>query len=131
MKEFNKLLANTLFGTPVDKEKYCAFNCEEPNLVFDDPLSRKEYGISGICQTCQNKVFAEPDSISCSHCGDMEIEVAGKVHGKPVCDECLDGLNEMYAEMDGPDPHGDRDPSPEQQAGEAFQDKLDMYRNEY
>jgi len=28
---------------------------------FVDPLSAKEYNISGMCQRCQNKVFNAPD----------------------------------------------------------------------
>jgi len=27
---------------------------------FEDALSRREFGISGICQKCQNDVFAPP-----------------------------------------------------------------------
>lgn len=27
---------------------------------FRDPLSVKEHGISGLCQSCQDEVFAEP-----------------------------------------------------------------------
>lgn len=31
-------------------------------IPFRDPLSYKEYSISGMCQSCQDKVFtAEPD----------------------------------------------------------------------
>lgn len=44
----------------------------------------------------------------------------------------LDGRQEysqQYTDYD--DPHGDRDPSPEDQAGWAFQDKYDRYKNEY
>lgn len=29
--------------------------------VFTDDLSRKEYSISGMCQACQDVIFAEPD----------------------------------------------------------------------
>jgi len=31
--------------------------CETPNVNFRNELSRKEYGISGMCQDCQDKVF--------------------------------------------------------------------------
>ncbi len=31
--------------------------CDEPDLNFVDALSSKEYTISGMCQTCQDKVF--------------------------------------------------------------------------
>ena len=36
--------------------------CGEPVTDFRDPISVKEYTISGLCQTCQDKVFGnEPD----------------------------------------------------------------------
>lgn len=37
----------------------CAL-CEEPitSTEFKDDLSRKEYGISGMCQACQDKMWA-------------------------------------------------------------------------
>jgi len=38
----------------------CSF-CARPLTAFTDELSKKEYGISGMCQTCQNEVFAEPE----------------------------------------------------------------------
>ena len=31
--------------------------CGEFKLEFRDELSRKEYGISGLCQTCQDSIF--------------------------------------------------------------------------
>ena len=31
--------------------------CAEPVGDFTDALSKKEYSISGMCQTCQDKVF--------------------------------------------------------------------------
>lgn len=35
--------------------------CKGPINGFRDKLSYKEYGISGMCQKCQDKVFAEPE----------------------------------------------------------------------
>ena len=35
----------------------CAFKCAEPNFIWRDNLSKKEYTISGLCQTCQNDIF--------------------------------------------------------------------------
>lgn len=32
-----------------------------PNTEFKDELSLREYKISGICQTCQDKTFSEPE----------------------------------------------------------------------
>ena len=31
--------------------------CKGPAVEFKDTLSRKEYGISGMCQKCQNAFF--------------------------------------------------------------------------
>lgn len=31
--------------------------CTRPAVTFKDDLSRKEYTISGMCQTCQDSVF--------------------------------------------------------------------------
>lgn len=56
-REFQVKLAEVLFGTPQPDKPYCAFACAEPNVQFKDELSRKEYRISGICQSCQDKVF--------------------------------------------------------------------------
>lgn len=36
----------------------CTF-CEKPNLNWRDQLSRKEYKLSGMCQTCQDQYFKE------------------------------------------------------------------------
>jgi hypothetical protein len=38
--------------------KLCVF-CENPNLNFLDELSKKEYKLSGMCQTCQDNYFKE------------------------------------------------------------------------
>ena len=35
--------------------------CAGPATQFRDDLSRTEYGISGLCQTCQDKVFGTDD----------------------------------------------------------------------
>jgi hypothetical protein len=36
----------------------CTF-CRKEAVEFEDDLSRKEYTISGLCQSCQNEVFKE------------------------------------------------------------------------
>ncbi len=38
--------------------------CSKPNMNFTDPLSIKEYAISGMCQDCQDKVFGGFDDES-------------------------------------------------------------------
>lgn len=48
---------------------------------------------------------------------------------KEAFGEAQDAMQEGCCYHD--DPHGDRDPSPEEQAGWAMQDKIDMYRAEY
>ena len=62
---------------------------------------------------------------------DCKEPAIGQLKGKHYCEECIDGWQEYWADMDGPDPHGDRDPTPEQQAGWAMQDKIDRHRSEY
>lgn len=37
------------------------FGCGGPATEFEDDLSRTEYTISGLCQTCQNSVFGSSD----------------------------------------------------------------------
>ena len=41
----------------VDECVPAPFGCSGPAVEFKDELSRKEYSISGLCQSCQNKVF--------------------------------------------------------------------------
>lgn len=33
------------------------FGCGEPVRGFDDDLSKREFEVLGLCQTCQDKVF--------------------------------------------------------------------------
>ena len=33
--------------------------CEDTDLSFDDELSAIEFSISGLCQTCQDDLFAD------------------------------------------------------------------------
>ena len=50
------------FDKEVDRTKFnlCPL-CGNPIKMedFKDNLSRKEYGISGMCQNCQNDIFGE------------------------------------------------------------------------
>jgi len=48
------------FGDKVDliKRGLCP-SCKQPVGAFRDALSRREYGISGFCQKCQDKTFVE------------------------------------------------------------------------
>ncbi len=38
------------------KQDTCSW-CGEPATEFNDELSRREYTISGFCQSCQDKTF--------------------------------------------------------------------------
>ena len=46
--------------------------CGAHELEFRDELSRKEHGISGFCQTCQDDIFGPSD--------DCKDEVLGITH---------------------------------------------------
>jgi hypothetical protein len=39
-------------------ESNLCVSCNRPALTFTDALSEKEFTISGLCQTCQDEVFA-------------------------------------------------------------------------
>lgn len=52
------------FGAEVEKLKagFCPF-CYKPISIdeFRDPLSRREYQISGVCQSCQDDFFGSDE----------------------------------------------------------------------
>ena len=61
MQETIDNMAKNAFGrtqTEAQKEKICVF-CGKPADKFRDQLSAKEYGISGLCQVCQDEVFGK------------------------------------------------------------------------
>lgn len=44
------------------KNKMCPCCFQKINFKdFKDELSRKEYGISGVCQVCQDKIFGDKE----------------------------------------------------------------------
>jgi len=47
-------------GLEAGKQGACMGCGKNPVGEFTDELSRKEYGISGCCQACQDEMFAEP-----------------------------------------------------------------------
>ena len=62
MDKFKDDLALNLFGrsrTLAVVGKSCV-SCGKPATNFRDELSRKEFGISGLCEKCQDLVFSEP-----------------------------------------------------------------------
>lgn len=56
MQHFVNQFANDMFGAA--KAGHCPC-CHEPIKGFKDELSKKEYTISGMCQSCQDKTFVE------------------------------------------------------------------------
>ena len=59
-------MLTSIFG--VDRVKTISggtcVSCDAEDIIassFDDDLSRKEYSISGMCQSCQNDIFGEGD----------------------------------------------------------------------
>ena len=61
--------------------------CGESAVDFRDELSRKEFGISALCQSCQDGIFGVEE----------EPEVGQGSHAVPgffVSPEALDGLEE-------------------------------------
>jgi len=59
--EMNKVLEH-LFNHPrtVSIQNDTCSNCGEPAVEFTDEVSRREFAISGLCQKCQDIIFAEP-----------------------------------------------------------------------
>ena len=60
MEQFKENMAMQMFG----RSRILAIagnscvKCGQGATKFSDELSRKEFGISGFCQTCQDEVFA-------------------------------------------------------------------------
>ena len=59
LQEFLDKVSEESFGKSLsdcEKEKICVF-CHKPVGEFKDALSQKEFGISGLCQKCQDGIF--------------------------------------------------------------------------
>ena len=54
--EMESFLEN-LFGRTTAIQGNRCTTCRGPAKAFRDPLSRKEFSISGLCQECQDNVF--------------------------------------------------------------------------
>ncbi|MEC7864275.1 MAG: hypothetical protein VYB55_04360 [Bacteroidota bacterium] len=63
LEQFKEDSAMKLFGRSreIAREGGQCVKCGEFNLEFRDELSRKEYGISGLCQCCQDMIFGGPE----------------------------------------------------------------------
>ena len=61
MEKFKDEMAMEFFGRSYSLAKagvQCV-SCGKSATEFRDRLSLKEYGISGLCQTCQDEIFSE------------------------------------------------------------------------
>ena len=60
MENYFEDMAQVLFGRgrKVAMDNQLCVMCGGDANYFADEVSRKEYGISGMCQTCQDKTFA-------------------------------------------------------------------------
>lgn len=59
VKKFLNEMSQDFFGrnrSDCIKTNICVV-CGEPAIEFKDEISEKEYSISGLCQTCQDKTF--------------------------------------------------------------------------
>ena len=53
-------MATVRFVVP-SKCPFCPKQIEDLQKDFNDELSRTEYGLSGLCQECQDRVFSEEE----------------------------------------------------------------------
>jgi len=65
MNTFKEEMAFSLYGRSLSlSQAGCqCVKCGSHAVDFTDELSRKEYGISGFCQGCQDDFFGSPDSL--------------------------------------------------------------------
>lgn len=61
LEKFLEGLAGRSSSIAEDKCVKEPFGCGGPATEFRDQLSKKEYTISGLCQSCQDKVFGGVD----------------------------------------------------------------------
>lgn len=55
--------------------------CKGDASTFKDDLSRAEYGLSGLCQRCQDAVF-DPNPDRCAWCGDGRRDDLGAIEAR-------------------------------------------------
>ena len=60
-RPFTKWAAKALYGKKGSSnlKKGACVTCGSTDQQFRDALSKKEWGISGMCQNCQDKVFSK------------------------------------------------------------------------
>lgn len=64
IQEFLDNMSSDFFGKKrsevIESKNECVM-CDEPDMNFRDELSKKEFKISGMCQTCQDAFYGEHD----------------------------------------------------------------------
>ena len=60
---FSEQLALSLYGRSTQEciDMQCCVKCGGDAFIFDDFPSKKEFKISGLCQSCQDDIFCEVD----------------------------------------------------------------------
>jgi len=59
LESLKRGVARELFGITLQEahlQSIC-IKCKDPIVSFVDHISAKEYGISGLCQKCQDEIF--------------------------------------------------------------------------
>lgn len=68
------------------RDRVC-LSCKGPAIAFKDELSRREFSLSGLCQTCQDGVFdvLDPtDDEPCAWCGRGTDDSRGELIEQPL-----------------------------------------------
>ena len=95
LEQVKEEMAFSLFGRSpsVCKAGGQCVMCGEFDLSFRDELSRKEHGISGFCQSCQDDIFGTDSG--CAQDKEETLSAAkDAIPGFFVPPEALDGLEE-------------------------------------
>ena len=63
VQDFAEKIALSLYGRSmrVSIEMQHCVKCGDEAFIFIDEVSRKEYMISGYCQSCQDQIFSGAD----------------------------------------------------------------------
>ena len=57
--ELMQVITATNWATKDNRPINRCVSCKDTATIFKDELSKREFGISGLCQSCQDKVFGE------------------------------------------------------------------------
>ena len=57
--ELMQVITATNWATKHNRPNNRCVSCKDTATIFKDELSKREFGISGLCQSCQDKVFVE------------------------------------------------------------------------